>query len=228
MRRFKQLLDGRRPGLEYASFLAGQHVGLAAESIDFTTGATDTTWPLIINTDGPTKQFLLDDVAIVDASVKGPWYFAPTITASAGLNRVALTLSSGAYAANSYDVSETLSGSLTIGAQTARAGGQLALRLECGGGQTVDAGQVSLPEQPANTLLTLAFTIPASMLPTGKSTLSAYPAGASAPIASSPVDQIDLPQLISLRTGEIDSELKTAEDRAARKGVSDNAYVHSG
>lgn len=198
------------------------------ESLTFATGPADITWQLLINTDAPTQQLLIDDIVVMDAPVKSAWFYAPSIGSGNGVSAASLIIASGRYEPQSYDAAEMIAGTLTVpSGDEPHPAGTIALRLT-GEPEVVDLGGAALPARAASSLISLKFVLPAELLLQGKNTVSAYLDDSSVPIAAVQIVRRDLVQQIADRLADCEVRLSVVRQRAGYAGLSANAYARLG
>lgn len=220
---------GGGPGWMLRHSFPSDTTGWHRLSLKFKTGPAETTWQLIINTDGPTDQLLLDDVAVVDASTAPVWLYAPSIHAGR-VDTVggSISVDTGAYVPNSFDITETITGTISISAQVSHPTARLTLGLRGSSGTIQALARTSLPDCPAESHLTVAFSLPASLLTVGSNDLAAFLDNSNAPIATRPILRTDLSQLLAGDLQMDTTRLQSTEALASAKGMSGNAYVRLG
>ncbi|MDR3707929.1 MAG: beta-galactosidase [Capsulimonadaceae bacterium] len=198
-------------------------------AVQFRTGKDQTSWFVIINSDGPTEELLIDDVAVVEAGVRRAWIYAPSVVPIlAGAPRGKFVLAAGDYDPRSYDTSEDVSGSVSFPLAAGYAGGRIELVARDGSGAEKPIGAVDVPAVRSASVASLPFSIPADRFTHGVNTLGVRLDGANALVASVDVTRRDIAEMLADIIHRQELRLKHVRAEAVSRKVDGNAYVRLG
>ncbi|MDR3710756.1 MAG: beta-galactosidase [Capsulimonadaceae bacterium] len=197
-------------------------------ALPFKTAKDATTWLVIINTDGPTKELLVDDVAVAEAGQRHTWIYPARLRPAAALAPGRFVVTPGAFEPDSYDASEDVNGTLTFTVPAGYRGGNVVIISRCRARPESVLGRIPIESVRECTVASLSFSISAALFPKGTDTITGCLDGVKAPIARTNIRRRDAAEILSDRILKTTERLAKMRAEVASRGLENNSYIRLG